>query len=759
MIQTGVVSATLTGIISGPGAFNQNGTGLTIIGAAETYTGPTNVNNGNLEISGSLASPTVNIGTMGALTGLGSVHNVTVTGNGLVEIGNILGTLNANGGIWAGTGGTVHGLVTVSAGSFFLDSPLTALAGVNVTGSSTMVGSATLTGSLTYTSSSSETFSGIIAGAASTVTMNHAGSTLTLNALNTYGGATTVTAGTLQIGTGTAGTLTGTSGITVNGTGVLVLELASGTVFDRNIVLGAATATVNTTQTGATAFTLTGIISGPGTLNQNGTGFTIINAAETYTGPTNVNNGVLEVTGSLASPTVNIGTLGELSGIGSVHNVTVTGNGDVQIANILGTLNATGGLWIGPGGTVHGLVTSSSGVFKIVSPLTALSGMNVTGGTISGTGTITGSLNYTSSSSETFSGIIAGAASTVTMNHAGSTLTLNALSTYGGATTVTAGTLQIGDGTTGFINTSSVSIASGGTFTLDLPINTLFNVPVTNAGHFVATGGAGNGYDVTGVISGAGNFVKNGSNRVILAANTYTGGTVINGGTLDAENVTGSATGSGPVTINSGGTLSGSGKVSGAVTLNSGGFLQAGNTGTNTLLEAGSLKWNGGSTLDIQVGVSPNSLKLDGALTKGTAGMFTLDLTGTVSTTAKNEVLITFTSTTFSLSDFQLILPVNVTGTLAFNAAKTDLEIDNLKDPPPGPAESPRAESVRVEAAVQEVASESLATPSDVTSIDTGASSATTNLIATPEPRSAVLTLLGLAPLLGWRRRRRGLKG
>ena len=89
------------------------------------------------------------------------------------------------------------------------------------------------------------------------------------------------------------------------------------------------------------------------------------------------------------------------------------------------------------------------------------------------------------------------------------------------------------------------------------------------------------------------------------------------------------------------------------------------------------------------MGTTPNELQLNGALTKGSAGVFTLDITGSVSTTATNEVLITFTSTTFSLSDFKLELPANVTGTLAFNAGKTDLEIDNLVDPPAAGQELP----------------------------------------------------------------------
>src|SRR5204863_151174 len=79
-----------------------------------------------------------------------------------------------------------------------------------------------------------------------------------------------------------------------------------------------------------------------------------------------------------------------------------------------------------------------------------------------------------------------------------------------------------------------------------------------------------------GTISGTGVLNKFGSGTLTLTgANTYSGGTNVNAGTVLANNATGSATGTGAVAVNAG-TLGGTGSVGGAVTVNSGGALGPG---------------------------------------------------------------------------------------------------------------------------------------------------------------------------------------
>jgi autotransporter-associated beta strand protein len=343
-------------------------------------------------------------------------------------------------------------LVTSSGAgqTFTIDGNLTAALGVTVTAGS-IAGTGTLDGILNYMSSTNSTFAGVIANTVpvSTLTMNKAGAILTLTGANTYSGVTNVTAGTLQIGNG------GSTG-----------RLGTGNVVD-NGILAFDWSTASTTVANA--------ISGTGALNQIGSGTTILNGTETYTGATNVIAGTLEVDSSLAAgSTVNVATGGKLTGTGTIHGkATMTGNGSIDLSSgavIAGTLAVTGGNWTGQG-TVGGAVTSSGGLFTIANgaTLTATAGLNVTGGTLAGPGTLAGSLNYTSSASSSFNGnIVDGLApSSLTMNKAGSTLTLSGTYTYTGPTTITSGTLFLGDTALG---NTAVTVNSGGILAGGAPV-------------------------------------------------------------------------------------------------------------------------------------------------------------------------------------------------------------------------------------------------------------------------------------------------
>ena len=98
---------------------------------------------------------------------------------------------------------------------------------------------------------------------------------------------------------------------------------------------------------------------------------------------------------------------------------------------------------------------------------------------------------------------------------------------------------------------------------------------------------------LNGVISGGGALIKTNANTLTLGgANTYQGGTMVNGGALV---VNGSV---GAVTVNNGGSLGGTGTV-GAVTLTSGSFLKPGNS--PGLLTAASSSWAAGSTYNWEI--------------------------------------------------------------------------------------------------------------------------------------------------------------
>ena len=96
---------------------------------------------------------------------------------------------------------------------------------------------------------------------------------MTLTAANTYAGGTTISGGTLQLGAGgTTGSLLGN--VTDNGT----------LAFDRSDTV-----------------TFGGVISGSGGLAQIGSGTTILNAVNTFSGPTAVTSGWLAI-GDPATP-------------------------------------------------------------------------------------------------------------------------------------------------------------------------------------------------------------------------------------------------------------------------------------------------------------------------------------------------------------------------------------------------------------------------------------------------------------------------
>jgi len=124
-----------------------------------------------------------------------------------------------------------------------------------------------------------------------------------------------------------------------------------------------------------------------------------------------------------------------------------------------------------------------------------------------------------------------------------------------------------------------------------------------------------------------GSLTKIGSANLTLAnANSYTGGTIISGGILIANNTGGSATGSGPVRV-AAGTLGGSGTIAGSVLVgtgsNTGAILGPGNETTPGILTIqNKLRFKGDATYRVSINsntpaadqVAANGIKIDGSV-------------------------------------------------------------------------------------------------------------------------------------------------
>jgi fibronectin-binding autotransporter adhesin len=297
------------------------------------------------------------------------------------------------------------------------------------------------------------------------------------------------------------GTLKTTDGITLTNAGVL-LNLGTLTNANGGTINNANTLNNLGTLTNANGGTINnegGILSNTGTLTNGGT---LTNANALTNANTLTNGGTLTNTGILT----NIGTL---TNANTLTNTGLLANSDV--------LTNDGTLTNEAGGTLSGDITNNGSlVFD-----SALS--SIYGGVASGTGSLTkeGSGTLTLTGANTYTG-----GSTI---DAGSTLGItnsNALGT--GVVTFNGGTLQAGANDLDMANAVAVNSPGG---TVD-----------NNGNSFTLSGPIADG-------TGSGGLSFTGAGTTILTgANTYTGGTTINGSTL-AIGAGGSLAATGPVTL------------------------------------------------------------------------------------------------------------------------------------------------------------------------------------------------------------------
>jgi fibronectin-binding autotransporter adhesin len=385
---------------------------------------------------------------------------------------------------------------------------------------------------------------------------------------------------------------------------------------------------------GAANTTLAGVISGNGGLIKAGTGTLQLTGANSYTGGTTVNAGVL----SVAYP-VNTGQ-------GAVGNgpLTVNDGGTVRIDNNnpMGfngngppiTINTGGLLTESIGFSQHlraltlagGTLASSSldvntaffGTFSLdnnliaggVSATSVISALNVTLSTPGGT-TFTVNPGSSSGIDLDVSGSIgapAGTTNTALIKAGAGVLRLSSSNSIANGTFLNAGTIAIGnDGALG----SGVFTVNGGTIQADTAPHTLAN-PINLASNLTV---AGNDLTLNGVISGMGGLIKNGRGNLTLggaAGNTFTGAVTVNDGTLLLSKPDGTQATSATLIIGDGIGLPGSAVVTEigsfqigsprTITVNSDGLLSFGPDATDVLNNAGTMTLNGGTIATDEAG-------------------------------------------------------------------------------------------------------------------------------------------------------------
>src|SRR5439155_8996286 len=139
--------------------------------------------------------------------------------------------------------------------------------------------------------------------------------------------------------------------------------------------------------------------------------------------------------------------------------------------------------------------TGTSGALDLAGFNQQVSGLATagSGGTITNSSVTSDSiLTYNSASTSTFSGVIAsGGTRNVALTISGGTLILTGANTYGGATNITSGLLQIGNGgASGSVGSGSISVGSGASIIFNRSSSLSVTNAIAGAGSIVQAGSA-----------------------------------------------------------------------------------------------------------------------------------------------------------------------------------------------------------------------------------------------------------------------------
>ena len=325
----------------------------------------------------------------------------------------------------------------------------------------------------------------------------------------------------------------------------------------------------------ATSFTFSnGVISGFTSLVKNGAGVLTLAASNSFSGGVNLGGGTLNVNNGYALGTgpvaMNNSTL-HFNSVGTANLITATGTNTLQVssssANIYAGFNLVGS------GRLN-LTIDGNDVFTPSGDWSGFSGY----------------IYFTGSKSlRAFSQTIGSANAVWDLGSSTAGIYNQA-----GGYAIYLGALFGGSGT----SLSGASSASVGTTTYvvgNLNTNCTFNGVISDNNSPTA-------------------LVKSGNAKLTLTgASTFSDSTTVNSGTLCANNASGSATGTSPVEVFSGATLTGNGSIGGATTIDNGATLAPGDP-IGTLNFTNNLTLNDNSLLQFGLGTNSDTIVVNGDL-------------------------------------------------------------------------------------------------------------------------------------------------